>query len=187
MKKLLIILFLINPNLSWGYILCEKFGDIGKSDDTGILKTLDEEDRKSLILSERNQLNKILNKIPRPSPEEIKWIEGELESDDSTRYLNLRDYKIYTQYKNINRIEDRLLILDILENWALKQDKSTEHEWWLKYIVKINDYIFIQDFWKLYEKKILKNPENWILEMQILKCMDKSNQMSAQVLGGLLK
>ena len=132
MKKLLIILFLMTPNLSWGYILCERFGDIGKRDDLRILKTLDEEDRENLIVLERNQLKKILNKIPRPSPEEIKWIEGELESDDATRYLNLIDYKIYTQYINIRRIEDRLSILDFLESWALKQGKSTQHEWWLR-------------------------------------------------------
>ena len=186
MKTLLALLLLI-PSLSWGYILCEKFGDIGKHDDLGILKILDEEDRKNLILLERKQLNKILNKIPRPSPEEIKWIEGEIDSNDTTRYLNLLEYKIYTQYINIRRIENRISILDILENWSLKQDKSTQHEWWLRYIVEINDYIFIQDFWKLYEKKILKNPENWILNFQVLKCMRKSNEMSMQVLEGLLK
>ena len=61
-------------------------------------------------MSWKNQLKKILNKIPRPSPEESNGL-GKLESDDATRYLNLIDYKIYTQYKQEElKIDSQYLI-----------------------------------------------------------------------------
>ena len=147
------------------------------------------EHRLAIAENDKLRLKNILNKIPRLKPENLKWVESELKSQDTNRYFKIIRTNEYHQYRTVNDLENLLAILNQIINnnknlIETKNDEliSFEKGLWIYYTKSINSYSTISSLVTLYDRNIVQKPESWHLKLQVSICMDYVNKLIQNII-----